>query len=52
MNRPNSKTTFVTGGAYGIDSACANSMAEVGANDEAKFVTGAEIALDGGYSAR
>ncbi|MCE2890923.1 MAG: hypothetical protein O9270_13895 [Aquidulcibacter sp.] len=52
MNRPKSKTTFVTGGAVGIDRACANSMAEVGANDETKFVTGAALALDGGYSAR
>jgi hypothetical protein len=52
MNRPKLKTAIVAGGAAGIDRACASNMAEVGANDEAKFVTGAEIALDGGYKAR
>lgn len=52
MNRPNSKTAIVTGGAVGIDRACANFMAEESAKGEAKFVIGAEIVIDGGYSAR
>jgi hypothetical protein len=52
MNRLNSKTAIVTGGAVGIGRACVIRMAEESAMREAKFVTGAEIVIDGGYTAR
>ena len=47
MNRLAGKTAIVTGGAVGIGWAVAWL-----ASDEAKFVAGAEIAIDGGYTAR
>ena len=52
MNRLNSKTAIVTGGAVGIGRSCVIRMAEESAMREAKFVTGAEIVIDGGYTAR
>lgn len=47
MNRLAGKTAIVTGGADGIGRAVLWL-----ASNEAKFVTGAEIAIDGGYTAR
>jgi NAD(P)-dependent dehydrogenase (short-subunit alcohol dehydrogenase family) len=47
MNRLAGKTAIVTGGAVGIGQAV-----EWLASDKAKFVTGAEIAINGGYTAR
>lgn len=52
MNRLKSKTAIVIIATVGIDRACASRMAEKGARGEAKFVTGAEIVIDGGYKAR
>ncbi|MFN9008615.1 MAG: hypothetical protein ACK5WH_05710 [Hyphomonadaceae bacterium] len=52
MNRPKPKTAIVTGGAAGIDRACADRIAEESAKGEAKYITREESAFGGGYSAR
>jgi hypothetical protein len=52
MNRLKSKTAIAIGGAVGTYRACASGMAEADPKGETKFVVGAEIAVDGGYSAR
>ncbi len=52
MNRLAGKTAIVIGGAVGIGRACVTRMAEESAMREAKFVTRAEIVIDGGYPAR
>jgi hypothetical protein len=52
MNRLKSKTAIAIGGAVGTYRACASGMAEADPKGEAKFVTRAEIVIDGGYPAR
>ena len=46
MSRLEGEAVVVTGGALGIGRACCERMAQ------ASFVTGAELVIDGGYTAR
>lgn len=65
MTRLNDKVAVVTGGANGLGSAIAARLVQEGAgvailawgvvylaSDEARWVTGSELVIDGGYTAR
>jgi hypothetical protein len=55
MKRLNNKVAIVTGGALGIGKATCLLFAHEGAkvaSEESKFVTGTELVIDGGYTAR
>ena len=55
MNRMRGKSAVITGAALGIGRACALRLADEGAAvalTEAKFVTGTELVIDGGYTAQ